>query len=247
MAERLIFKTGLFHDDLKVWQATPDDTTRTWSSFQKFFCQAHRRYHRQKDTAQQAGYHAANAVFCMEMTKHIANLTLENRIKDKIHKNLNNQLLNMRKEMEEMQKKIGHPQQQHNAPNSKNGTNTNMARGELVMSRMMKMPARPDNGNYCWTHGYIVGDDYTSCTCNKKKPDHIDDATQQNPQGGSTRGKKERGLLWCGAFIMKVEENNNLNNNKSSLVADTAATANYIMINTPCTNIHPTKHQSKSF
>jgi hypothetical protein len=53
---------------------------------------------------------------------------------------------------------------------------------------------------------------------------------------------------------MKVEENNNLNNNMSlvprldatfltlsSLVTDTAATANSIMINTPCTNIQPTK------
>jgi hypothetical protein len=99
----------------------------------------------------------------------------------------------MRKEMEEMQKKIDRPQQQHNAPNS-NGTNTNTARGELAMSRMMKMLARPDNGNYGWTHGYIIRDDHTSCTCNKKKPGHIDDKTQQNPQGGSTRGKKERGL-----------------------------------------------------
>jgi hypothetical protein len=85
MAERLIFNTGLFHDDLKVWQATPDDT-KTWSSFQKFFRQAHQRYHCQKDTAQQAGYHAANAVFCMETTEHIANLTHEIKQKTKFFK-----------------------------------------------------------------------------------------------------------------------------------------------------------------
>jgi hypothetical protein len=51
----LIFNTGLFHDNLKVWQATPDDT-KTWSLIQKFFCQAHQHYRHQKDTAQQAGY-----------------------------------------------------------------------------------------------------------------------------------------------------------------------------------------------
>jgi hypothetical protein len=54
-------------------------------------------------------------------------------------------------------------------------------------------------------------------------------------------------------------ESNNLNNNmpltrldatfrtSSLLVADTAAMANYIMINTPFTNIHPTKTQIKFF
>jgi hypothetical protein len=193
MAERLIFNTGLFHDDIKEWKATPVDT-RTWDSFQTFFRQAHRRYRRQKETTQQAGYHAANAMFCLETTEHIANLAHENRSKDEILQTLNKQLLDMRKEMEEMQKKIDRPQQQRNAPSS-NGTNTNaMTHHELAMSRFMKMLARPDNGNYCWTHGYILGDDHTSCTCNKKGPGHIDNATRQNPQGGSTRGKKERGL-----------------------------------------------------
>jgi hypothetical protein len=59
----------------------------------------------------------------------------------------------------------------------------------------MKMLARLDNRNYCHSHGYVVGDDHMIQTCNKKKPGHIDDATQKNPRGGSTHGgKKERGL-----------------------------------------------------
>jgi hypothetical protein len=192
MAERLIFNTGIFHDDIKVWQATPDDT-KTWSTFQTFFRQAHRRYRRQKDTAQQAGYHATYAAFCMETTEHIAYLTHKDRTQIEILQNLTNQLANMRKEMKDIEKEINHSQQQRNVPTSK-GTTTNTARGELAMSRMMKMLARPDNGNYCWTHGYVLGYNHMSCTCNKKKPGHIDDATRQNPQGGSTRGKAERGL-----------------------------------------------------
>jgi uncharacterized membrane protein YccC len=106
MAERLIFNTGIFHDDIKVWQATPDDT-KTWSTFQTFFRQAHRR---QKDTAQQAGYHATNAAFCMETTEHIANLTHKNRTQIEILQNLTNQLANMNKKMEEMEKKFNRPQ-----------------------------------------------------------------------------------------------------------------------------------------
>jgi hypothetical protein len=193
MAEWLIFNTGLFHDDIKVWHATPVDT-RTWDSFQTFFHQAHQRYRRQKETTQQAGYYAANAVFCLETREHIANLAHENWTKDEILQTLNKQLLGMRKEIEDLKKNNDRPQQQRNAPSS-NGTNSNAtARRELATSRMMKMLACPDNGNYSWTHGYIIGDDHTSCTCNKKGPGHIDDATRQNPQGGSTRGKKERGL-----------------------------------------------------
>jgi hypothetical protein len=128
--------------------------------------------------------------------EHIANLAHENRTKDEILQTLNKQLLDMRKEIEDLKKNNDRPQQQRNAPSS-NGTNTNAtARRELAMSRFMKMLARPDNGNYCWTHGYILGDDHTSCTCcNKKKTGHIDDATRQNLQGGRTHGKKERGFL----------------------------------------------------
>jgi hypothetical protein len=62
MAERLIFNTGLFHDNIKAWHATPADT-RTWDSFQTFFRQAHRCHRHQKETTQQAGYHTANEVF----------------------------------------------------------------------------------------------------------------------------------------------------------------------------------------
>jgi TolA-binding protein len=176
MAEQLIFNTGLFHDDIKVWHATPADT-RTWDLFQTFFHQAHQQYRCQKDTTQQAGYQAANAVFCMEMTEHIANLAHNDQTKDDILQKLTDQLTNMNKKMEEMEKKFDRPQQQHNVPTS-NGTNTNTtAQRELAMSRMMKMLACPDSANYCSTHGYIIGDDHTSATCNKKGPGHIDDAT----------------------------------------------------------------------
>jgi hypothetical protein len=74
-------------------------------------------------------------------------------------------------------------------------------------SSMTRILSRPDNGNYCWSHGYVVADDHMSCTCNKKKGGHIKDARRQNPQGGSKRGKAERGLWrWS---IMHVEHNNN--------------------------------------
>ena len=56
-----------------------------------------------------------------------------------------------------------------------------------------KQPRRPrtrrDNGNYCWTHGYLVGNKHTSATCQNKAPGHQDNATRANTMGGSEANK----------------------------------------------------------
>jgi hypothetical protein len=89
-------------------------------------------------------------------------LAHNDRTKDDILHTLNQQLVDMRKEIEELKKNNDRPHQQRNVPSS-NSTNTKAtARCELAMSRFMKMLARPDKGNYCWSHGYIIGDDHTS-------------------------------------------------------------------------------------
>ena len=41
------------------------------------------------------------------------------------------------------------------------------------------------NNNYCWTHGYDIGDSHTSATCNNRKPGHIATARGCNNQGGN--------------------------------------------------------------
>jgi hypothetical protein len=74
-------------------------------------------------------------------------LAHNDRTKDDILHTLNQQLVDMRKEIEELKKNNDHPHQQRNVPSS-NSTNTNaMTRRELVMSRFMKILARPDNGS----------------------------------------------------------------------------------------------------
>jgi hypothetical protein len=73
MAELLITNTGMFHVELQEWKAKPADD-KTWKSFQTFFPKAHRQWRSQKDTAQQVGYHGANATFRMETVEAIANL-----------------------------------------------------------------------------------------------------------------------------------------------------------------------------
>ena len=56
-------------------------------------------------------------------------------------------------------------------------------------------PRRPrlhqDNGNYCWTHGYRVGNKHTSATCQNKAPGHQDQATCDKTMGGSLANKPD--------------------------------------------------------
>eukprot|EP00980_Cylindrotheca_fusiformis_P022233 scaffold9146_cov105-Cylindrotheca_fusiformis.AAC.3 len=47
-------------------------------------------------------------------------------------------------------------------------------------------PPRIRNTNYCWTHGWRVGDTHTSATCENRAAGHQVAATRANTMGGST-------------------------------------------------------------
>jgi hypothetical protein len=48
---------------------------------------------------------------------------------------------------------------------------------------------KPLPGNYCWTHGYRVGQAHTSATCSCKAMGHKDNAMTANTMGGSKADK----------------------------------------------------------
>jgi hypothetical protein len=48
----------------------------------------------------------------------------------------------------------------------------------------------PSPNNYCWTHGYKVGDTHTSLSCNLPKQGHKREATRANNMGGSQANKE---------------------------------------------------------
>jgi hypothetical protein len=49
---------------------------------------------------------------------------------------------------------------------------------------------RTNNDNYCWSHRYQVGLNYTSANCTKKAPGHKDNAIKSNIMGGDTWGSE---------------------------------------------------------
>ena len=61
----------------------------------------------------------------------------------------------------------------------------------LRNSRMRRPRPRRDNGNYCWTHGYRIGNKHTSATCQDKASGHQDQAIRDNTMGGSLANKPD--------------------------------------------------------
>jgi hypothetical protein len=49
---------------------------------------------------------------------------------------------------------------------------------------------KPYPNNYCWTHGYKVGNTHTSLTCKLPKPGHKREATRADNMGGSQDNKE---------------------------------------------------------
>jgi hypothetical protein len=53
-----------------------------------------------------------------------------------------------------------------------------------------KCSFNPSPNNYCWTHGYKVGNTHTSLSCNLPKQGHKREATRANNMGGSQDNKE---------------------------------------------------------
>jgi hypothetical protein len=188
IAETVIFNTRMFFEELKKWQAKPEDE-KTWTAFQTYFRNAHRERLQQHQTTQGAGFHAANAAFCMETNDAIANLACNfvanGTTQARIFQELTNQNQLLLQRIETLEK-----QQRGNGTAAQRPS---LAANRSATSRVQRMLLlRPDNKKYCSTHGWIVNHD--SPECKNKGPNHNDTATRENPQGGSTKGKAERGL-----------------------------------------------------
>ena len=185
MAYTLVFKTGMFTEDCRRWDALlPVD--KTWPRFKTHFGDAQRLLRLQQRTSRQSGFHQGNAaMFGMSPTltalppppppldnnvAALANLaaaataaeqqamaSLSTTISE-----LHTQIKNLREENESLRKNRGNKKHQ-----------------------------RHKNGNYCWTHGWLVGDKHDSTTCKNPAPGHQKNATRANTMGGSDKNKPE--------------------------------------------------------
>ena len=183
-AYTLVFKTGMFNEDCRRWDAKPA-ANKTWPNFQTHFGEAQRLLRMQQRTSRQSGFNQGNAVYHTNnmygadtntplppppiITDHhneaFANLAAVAASEQQAMAtlsttitDLNNQLKTLREENESLRK------------------------------RTNKRPRR-DNGNYCWTHGWLVGHQHTSATCKNPAAGHKHNATRANTMGGSDKNK----------------------------------------------------------
>ena len=72
-AYQLIFATGVFLEDCKVWKRQLE-AYKTWEHFKVYFALSHRELRETKVTSAGAGYQSANSVYQQETVDAIANL-----------------------------------------------------------------------------------------------------------------------------------------------------------------------------
>jgi hypothetical protein len=179
-AYTLVFNTGIFSDACRDWRRRPP-AEHTWANFKVDFTSAHHDLRLAQTTAQGGGFHGANAAmesFANETADALANLA-EATASDRAtvaqltmtNATLTTQLANVTKDLERMKIKLAAQPPRQDRP-----------------------PPRPrftPNNNYCWTHGYKVGNTHTSANCNFPATGHQKEAIRGATLGGSEKGKNE--------------------------------------------------------
>lgn len=175
-AYTLVFNTGLFFDDCKMWN-NKAEADKTWSNFKKHFSEAHRVLKLQQRTSQQAGFHSANlaqgifqhqqpaARFIDEATEALANLATASAADRQAFSTLTNTIADLTAQLKAKD-------------------------DEIAKLKKFQVTRRPrNNNNYCWTHGFLVGKQHTSESCHTPAPGHKKEATARNTLGGNQAGK----------------------------------------------------------
>lgn len=176
-AYTLVYNTGMFFEDCKLWNRKPD-ADKTWVNFKTHFLEAQRELRLQQQTTKQAGYQA-NLSYQQENVEQqhrdtaeaLANLATATSTDRQAfaalavtNENLSQQLKEAMQEIKDLKALV--------------------AKGKRTPTMYRK------NNNYCWTHGYRVTENHTSATCNKPAEGHKKEATRANTMGGNQRGKE---------------------------------------------------------
>jgi hypothetical protein len=179
-AYALIYKTGLYYDETKTWNAKPA-ADKTWSNFKLHFFEAQTEHRAQeRNTTGRQGYgHWCQEVKENQMAQEHAAAALANLAEASAtdrtalatlaatNQNLTSQLESALKAISDLQTLL------------KNGKGR-PARGQ-----------HEPHDCYCWTHGYRVSKGHTSQTCKFPNEGHKREATKHNIMGGSTAGQKK--------------------------------------------------------
>ena len=210
IAYTLVFKTGLYFKDCKSWNAKPNNE-KTWTTIKTHFHHAQCLLRDQLCTTKQASFTSNVAIHhhpnktqpppeCREALVNLATSAATDR---ELLTTLATTIANINDYIQHLIKPpiaCVHNSETTNstALSSITSSVTNLQQqladlkreNEQLCNKQTRHPCtRLDNGNYCWTHGYRVGNEHTSATCQNKAPRQQDNATHENTMGGSETNK----------------------------------------------------------
>jgi hypothetical protein len=195
VAYNLVYSTGMFADACRDWRRRTA-AEKNWANFKVDFTIAHSEYRDSQATANQAGYHSANAAItdnanALEQTADaLANLATATASDRAAVANLTATNASLTSELALINATLQTALSQIAALQNNNGTGRNSNRGNGGRRNDRPPPEYPPNDNYCWTHGYKVSANHDSQRCSRPAVGHKRDATRTNPQGGSERGRE---------------------------------------------------------
>ena len=198
LAYTLIFNTGQYHEACREWRRRPQ-AEKTWPNFKQDFALAHNDLREIALTTQAGGYHGANSateVYFQTTAEALANLATATATDREAVANLvqsnatltqqlaarDAEIINLTNQLQKLRNKNNNSgTANRNNNNNYNNNNNNRTRYNIRIT---------PNNNYCWTHGYQCGANHTSKTCTSPCEGHKQEATAENPIGGSTYGKQ---------------------------------------------------------
>ena len=217
IAYTLVFKTGLYFEDCKAWNARPA-AAWTWDNFTTHFQTAQRLLCDQMRTTKQAGFHSNLAQHQpqpatqppAEYREALINLASSAAADCELLTKLATSVAAINQHINKLNHQPTQPPPLVQTDNDSNTTSTALSSVTTSLTELQQQlkelkhenaslhnshQRRPrlcqDNGNYCWTHGYRVGNKHTSATCQNKVPGHQDQATHDNTMGGSLANKPD--------------------------------------------------------
>ena len=202
IAYTLVFKTGLYFEECKQWNNHPA-TEKTWANFKTQFHNAECLLRDQLCTTKQAGFHSNHAnhktttetQLPAEYCEALINLASSATTDHELLTTLANSVATINQHINQLN--TPHPSTCNNTVNIDTATDsTTLSSLTTSITELQQQlwdlkkennnlrnnnnlhPCKCNsNGNYCWTHGYCIGNNHTSASCQNKAPGHQDRAT----------------------------------------------------------------------
>ena len=205
IAYTLVFKTGLYFKECKQWNNCPA-TEKTWANFKTQFHNAQCLLCDQLCTTKQAGFLSNHANHTpttetqppAEYRESLINLASSAAANHELLTTLANSVATINQHINKLN--TPHPNTCNNPVDIDTATDsTSLSSLTTSITELQQQlcdlkkennnlhnnnnccPCNcHDNGNYCWTHGYHVGNNHTSATCQNIAPGHQDWAPHQH-------------------------------------------------------------------